>query len=133
MPLKSIRIMEGCGNKVSCRNLFKNLKVLPLTSQYLLSLLMFIVQNKNLFLTNIESHNIDARQGNNVYLPLANDFPIHPHHPPPPRQTTVTPDKRITTMTQNESNLSSNLLRLITSYALERSRKMPTVCRWTSD
>ena len=28
-----------------------------------------------------------------------------------------------------ESNLSSNLLQLITSYALERSRKMPTACK----
>jgi hypothetical protein len=45
---KAIRIMEGCGNRVSCRNLFKKSQILPLTS-YMLSLLMFIVQN-NLFL-----------------------------------------------------------------------------------
>jgi hypothetical protein len=43
---RAIRIMEGCGNRVSCRNLFKKLEILPLTSQYMLSLLMFIVQNK---------------------------------------------------------------------------------------
>jgi hypothetical protein len=29
-----------------------------------------------------------------------NDFPIHPYHPPPPRQTTITPDKRMTTTIQ---------------------------------
>jgi len=48
---KAIRIIEGCGNKVSCRNLFKKLQILPLTSQYtsMLSLLMFVVQNKNFF------------------------------------------------------------------------------------
>ena len=45
---------------------------LPLTSQYMLSLLMFVVQNKNFFLTNNESHNIDTRQRNNLYLPQAN-------------------------------------------------------------
>jgi len=50
---KAIRIMEGCGNRVLCRNLFKKLQILPLTSQYVLS--MFIVQNKNLFLTNNEN------------------------------------------------------------------------------
>jgi len=61
--------MEGCGNRVSCRNLFKKLNILPLTSQYMLSLLMFVVQNKNFFLTNNESHNIDTRQRNNLYLP----------------------------------------------------------------
>jgi len=44
--------MEGCGNRVSCRNLFKKLQILSLTSQYMLLLLMFVVQNKNLFLTN---------------------------------------------------------------------------------
>ena len=69
---KAIRIMEGCGNRVLCRNLFKKLQILPLTSQYMLSLLMFIVQNKNLFLTNKENHNIDTRQRNNLYLPQAN-------------------------------------------------------------
>jgi hypothetical protein len=47
---KTIRIMEGCGNRVLCRNLFKKLQILPLTSQYILSLLMFVVQNKIFFL-----------------------------------------------------------------------------------
>ena len=40
---KAIRIMRGCGNRVLCRNLFKKLEILPLTSQYMLSLLMFVV------------------------------------------------------------------------------------------
>jgi len=29
---KAIKIMEGCGNRVSCRNLFKKLQILPFTS-----------------------------------------------------------------------------------------------------
>ena len=62
--------MEGCGNRVSCRNLFKKLEILPLTSQYMLSLLMFAVQNKNFFLTNNENHNIDTRQRNN-FVPFS--------------------------------------------------------------
>ena len=45
---------------ISCRNLFKKLQILSLTSQYMLSLLMFVVQNKNLFLTNNENHNFDT-------------------------------------------------------------------------
>ena len=52
--------MEGCGNRVSCRNLFKKVQILSLTSQYMLPLLMFVVQNKNLFLTNDENHNLDT-------------------------------------------------------------------------
>ena len=72
MQKKAIRIMEGCGTRVSCGNLFKKLQMLPLTSQCILSLLMFVVQNKNFFSTNIENHNIDTRQRNNLYLPQAN-------------------------------------------------------------
>jgi hypothetical protein len=68
---KTIRITEGCGNRVSCRNLFKKLQILPSTTQYMLSLLMFVVQNKNVFLTNNENHNLDTRQTNNSYLPQA--------------------------------------------------------------
>ena len=69
---KAIRIMEGCGNRVSCRNLFKKIQVLPLTSQYMLSLLIFVVQKKKFFSTNNENHNIDTKQRNNLHLPQAN-------------------------------------------------------------
>jgi hypothetical protein len=64
--------MIGCGNRVSCRNLFKKLQILPLTSQYILSLLMVVVQNKIFFSTNNENHNLDTRRSNNLYLPHAN-------------------------------------------------------------
>ena len=51
IQIKAIRIMKGCRNRLSCRNLFKKLKILSLTSQYMLSLLMLVVKNKNFFLT----------------------------------------------------------------------------------
>jgi len=57
---KAIRIMEGRGNRVSRRNVFKKLQILPLTSQYMLPSLMFVVKNKNLFVTNNENHNLDT-------------------------------------------------------------------------
>jgi len=72
MQKQAIRIMEGCGNRVSCRNSFKKLQILPLISQYVLSFWMFVVQNKNLFPTNIQNQNIDTGQRNNLYLPQAN-------------------------------------------------------------
>jgi len=58
--------------RVSCRNLVKKLQILPLTSQYKLSLLMFVVQNKIPFSTNTENHNKDTRQRKNLYPPQAN-------------------------------------------------------------
>jgi len=33
---------------------------------------MFVVQSKNLFLTNNENHDLDTSQRNNLYLPQAN-------------------------------------------------------------
>jgi len=50
----------------------KQFPVLPLKSQYMFSLLMFIVQNKTLFLTKTENYNLDTRERNNLYLPQAN-------------------------------------------------------------
>ena len=64
--------MEGCENRDSCSNLFKKLQILPLPSQYIVSLLMFVIENENLFLTNIENHNINTRQRNKLHLPQKN-------------------------------------------------------------
>jgi hypothetical protein len=50
----------------------KKFQILPLKSQYMLSLLMFVVQNKTLFPTNTENYNLDTRQRNNLQLPQAN-------------------------------------------------------------
>jgi hypothetical protein len=66
MQKEAIRITEGCGNRFLRTNLFKKLKILLLISQYILSCLMFVVQNKNLSSTNVENHNIDTRQRNNL-------------------------------------------------------------------
>ena len=64
--------MKGCGNRASCRSVFKKFQILPLKSQYMLSLLMFVIQNNTLFLTNTENYNLDTRQRNNLHLPQAN-------------------------------------------------------------
>ena len=41
-----VRIITNSGNKDSCRNLFKELRILPLQSQYIFSLLMFVVKKR---------------------------------------------------------------------------------------
>jgi hypothetical protein len=69
---KAIRIMEGCGNRDLCRDLFKKLHILPMKSQYLLSLLMFVAQHKEHFITSIDSHNLETRQSNSLYTLQAN-------------------------------------------------------------
>jgi hypothetical protein len=44
-----IRIITGCGSRDSMRDLFRNLKILTLQSQYILSILLFVVENKHKF------------------------------------------------------------------------------------
>jgi hypothetical protein len=63
-----IRIMTNCNNRVSCRSLFRRLEILPLSSQYILSLLHFVINNKNLFTLNSDKYNLNLRRINNFYL-----------------------------------------------------------------
>ena len=53
----------------TCRPLFKKLGILPLPSQYIYSLLLFVVTNKNLFSLNSQIHSIYTRHSENLHLP----------------------------------------------------------------
>ena len=59
----------NAGNRVSCRELFKILNILPLHSQYILSLLLFVVQNIEEFTSNSEVHSINTRCKSDLYPP----------------------------------------------------------------
>jgi hypothetical protein len=72
MQKRIIRIMIGCNSRVSCMDLFRKLEILPLASQYILSLMLFVVKNKNVFILNSGNHNISTRQSRNFYQPLPN-------------------------------------------------------------
>ena len=64
-----IRIITNTGKRESCRQLFKQLQILPLPSQYIYSLLVFVNKNKELFMSNSEIHNINTRYKHNLHLP----------------------------------------------------------------
>jgi hypothetical protein len=72
MQNKIVRIMMGCSSRVSCRNLFKSLEILPLVSQHILFILLFAVKNKNLFIINSEIHSQNTGQVSNFYPPITN-------------------------------------------------------------
>jgi len=72
MQKRIVRIMMGCKNKVSCRNLFRRLEILPFVSQYILLLMLFVVKNKNLFILNSENRTKSTWQFNNFYQPMTN-------------------------------------------------------------
>jgi len=67
-----IHILVGCKKRESCRNLFKELKISPLASQYIPSLAICVINNKHQFTTNSEIHNKNKRQLNNLYPPRPN-------------------------------------------------------------
>jgi hypothetical protein len=56
----SIRLIMNAGNRISCHELFKKLNYLPLYSQYILSLLLFVVKHIDEFTTNSEVHTINT-------------------------------------------------------------------------
>jgi hypothetical protein len=67
-----IRIIMNSDNRISCRNLFKKLHILPLQSQYIFSLLTFVVKNKNFFKTNSDFHSFSTRYNHYLHIPVAN-------------------------------------------------------------
>jgi hypothetical protein len=62
----------NAGNRVSCRELFKKFNILPLHSQYILSLLLFVVKNIDEFITNSEVHTIYTRRRSDMHPPSLN-------------------------------------------------------------
>jgi hypothetical protein len=58
-------------NRESCQY-FKNLKILPLKSQYIVSLLLFVTKNRHLYESNSEIHIINTRFGSYLHIPTAN-------------------------------------------------------------
>jgi len=69
MQKRVFRILMGIGYRESCRELFKEEKILTLPSQYIFSLLHFVICNMNHFVPNIVHHNINIRQKNDLQVP----------------------------------------------------------------
>jgi hypothetical protein len=68
-----IRVITDSRSPDSCRELFKKLKILPLQSQYIFSLLLFMAKNREQFKSNSQIHSINTRQNNNnLHYPTCN-------------------------------------------------------------
>jgi len=59
-------------NRDSCHQLFKNLKILLLKSQYNFSLLLFVAKNRDLYESNSQIHNINTGFSSDLHIPTAN-------------------------------------------------------------
>jgi hypothetical protein len=69
---KIIKIMAGVKGRVSCRELFKKFDILALVTEFLLSLLSFIVGNMWKFQTNSDIHNTNTRHKHDLHHRSAN-------------------------------------------------------------
>ena len=69
---RMIRIITLSRMRDLCRELFKKLKILPLYSQYIFSISVFVIKNKHLFYTNNQIHSIHTRFKTNLHPPTAN-------------------------------------------------------------
>jgi len=67
-----IRIITNSSTRDSCRELFKKLEILPLCSQYIFSLSIFVIKNKHLFSTKHQIYSVQTRFKTNLHPPIAN-------------------------------------------------------------
>jgi hypothetical protein len=67
-----IRIIRNSRKRDSCRNVFKKLEILALQSPYIFSVLLFVAENRELFITNSQIDNIDTGHNNNLHCPTCN-------------------------------------------------------------
>jgi hypothetical protein len=65
---RAIRVMLGIGSRDSCRKSFVALGILPFPSQYIFSLLSYVVKNIHSFTFLSEVHDRDTRQSFNLNL-----------------------------------------------------------------
>jgi hypothetical protein len=69
---KIVIIITNLRNSDSYRNIFKTMKILLFYSQYIFSLLMYIVDNRHLFIINQDIHNISTRSNLKFHIPSFN-------------------------------------------------------------
>jgi len=66
---RNIGIIMGTGTRDLCRELFK-IQKLPLQSQYMLALMLFVVYKRNTFKINSQFHSSNARNNYNHFQTL---------------------------------------------------------------
>ena len=66
-----IRIIMNSSRNASCQQLFKDLNILPRKSQYIHSILIFVIKNTDQFLSTSLIHMINTRHSSDLYVPAA--------------------------------------------------------------
>jgi len=67
-----VRIIMKAKARDSCRAMFSKLGILTFYSQYIFSILMFVVKHKDIFKLNVEIHKINTRHKLDLRFPSVN-------------------------------------------------------------
>ena len=62
-----IRLMSGAEPRASCKGLFRKLEIIPVPCQYILSLMLFIIDNPNNFQTVSQVRGLHTRSKNQLF------------------------------------------------------------------
>ena len=62
------RIIMNSSKNASCQQLLKALNILPIQSQYIFSIPLFFIKNKDQFLFNSQVHKVNTRQTIHKYI-----------------------------------------------------------------
>jgi hypothetical protein len=65
---KMLQTIKGVNNRVSCRQIFKDCKILTLTSLYILKVLCYLKKNKIYNIQNKNIHNYSTRGQGDLYI-----------------------------------------------------------------
>jgi hypothetical protein len=80
MQKRIIRIITNTKPRESCRKFFKMMGIMTLYSQYIYSLLLFVINNEGLFIINDEIHEHETRVYKDIHMPattLKRNFLYH--------------------------------------------------------
>jgi hypothetical protein len=72
MQKRFIRIIANAEPRDSCRLIFRNMKIFTFYSQYIYSLVLFTLNNNDLFNTNSEVHDYNTRNNANLHPSTCN-------------------------------------------------------------
>ena len=64
--------MSGVEARRSCKGLFEKLDILPMTCQYILSVMLFVTNYQNNFYMCLNVHRLNKGNKNQLYIPTAN-------------------------------------------------------------
>jgi len=67
-----IRIIMNSRKNASYQQLFKELNILPIQSQYIFSIVLFVTKSKDQFVSNSQVHKINTRQNSDLNVATAN-------------------------------------------------------------